>query len=317
MLTVAKDGSGDFTTLSDAIQFLETNDSSDYTEIFVKKGIYKEVVELRKSNVHIQGEDAKETIITYDNYANMTMDDGSKRGTFRSYTMLLFADNIRLSNLTIENSSGFGYEVGQAIALYAEGDMIEVNNCILLGHQDTLFTGPLPQKVKIAGGFTGPTEFAPRTNCRQCYTNCYICGEVDFIFGSATAYFDHCTIYSLNRNEAINSYISAPSTPEGQKYGYVFESCNITGNCPDGTVLLGRPWRDYAKSVFLRCTMTKQINEQHFGDWNKQNAYGKFLFAEYNCQGEGADMSKKAVYVTVLSDSEAAEYTKDKVLATR
>ncbi len=104
----------------------------------------------------------------------MIMPDGSKRGTFRSYTFFVYADNFTASNLTFENAAGFGDEFGQAIAVYAEGDNITFRNCKILGHQDTLFTGPLPMKEKQPGGFTGPTIDGIRRVVHQLYEDCYI-----------------------------------------------------------------------------------------------------------------------------------------------
>ena len=113
------------------------------------------------------GDDASNTILTYDDYAREIMPDGIKRGTFRTYTLFLDAPDITLCNLTVENAAGAGKKVGQAIALYAEGEGIRVENCRLIGSQDTLFTGPLPEKEKEPGGFRGPKEFAPRINGRK------------------------------------------------------------------------------------------------------------------------------------------------------
>lgn len=198
--------------------------------------------------------------------------------------------------------------------MYAEGDDIHFKNCRMLGHQDTLFTGPLPLKEKEPGGFTGPTEFAKRIPGRQLYEDCYICGEIDFIFGSATAYFKNCELYALNRNEKINSYYTAPSTYSNQKYGYVFDHCRLTGNCPDRTVMLSRPWRIYAKAVFLNCEMSGQITETGFSDWNKEESHDTCYYAEYNCYGEGYVPQKRPPYVHQLTEAEAEEYTMEKVL---
>ena len=208
MITVAKDGSGDYTSVQEAIDSI----TSVPETVFIKNGIYKERVEIHKDNITLIGENADGTVITNNYYAFMPMEDGSKRGTFRSYTFFVQANHFNAYNITFENSAGFGKKVGQAIAVYAEGDDLVFKNCHMLGHQDTLFTGPLPMKEKQPGGFVGPTEFAPRIPGRQLYEDCFISGEVDFIFGSAICYFKNCELYALNRNETINSYYTAPST---------------------------------------------------------------------------------------------------------
>ena len=310
MITVAKDNSGDFSSIQKAIDSITTLPET----IFISEGIYEERIEITKPFITLVGENPDTTKISYGFYALMKMEDGINRGTFRSYTALFNADNLTIKNLTIENSSGFGTEVGQALAVYAEGDMIEFNNCRLLGHQDTLFTGPLPFKEKQAGGFLGPTEFSPRKNGRQVYEDCYICGEVDFIFGSATAYFVNCELFAINRNKEINAFYTAPSTYQGQKYGYVFESCEFTGNCPPRTVMLSRPWRNDAKAVFLRCKMSEQITEVGYDDWNKPESHESSFYAEYNCTGKGYVPQKRASFIHQLTDEEALEYTKENVL---
>lgn len=309
MITVAKDNSGDFTTVSEALRSIQSGPET----IYIRNGVYKERLEITIPDITLVGEDPNKTIITNDYYAEMIMEDGTKRGTFRTYTCLVFTHNFTARNITFENSAGSGPEIGQALAMYCEGDMNKFYNCRFLGHQDTLFTGPLPPTVKIPGGFVGPTEFAPRDNGRQYYKDCYICGDVDFIFGSATAYFKNCTICALDRGMDVNGYITAPSTPEGQPYGYVFDQCTITGNCPDRTVYLGRPWRSYAKSVFLNCRIDGIIFDEGFHDWNKPDSHEGSFFAEYNCTGAGADTGRRASFAHVLTDEEAAQYTLDNV----
>lgn len=311
MITVAKDNSGDFNSIQQAVDSIPAGTPET---IYIKKGIYKERVEVRKNNISFIGESTDDTIITESYYARMIMPDGSKRGTFRSYTFFVYADNFTASNLTFENAAGFGDEFGQAIAVYAEGDNITFRNCKILGHQDTLFTGPLPMKEKQPGGFTGPTIDGIRRVVHQLYEDCYIAGEIDFIFGSATAYFKNCTLFALNRNQKINAYYTAPSTYEGQAFGYVFESCTFTGNCPPKSVALSRPWRIHAKTVLLNCSYSDQIIDEGFTDWNKPESHETVYYAEYNGHGEGFKPEKRAAYVHQLNESEAARYTLENVM---
>lgn len=311
MITVAKDNSGDFNSIQQAVDSIPAGTPET---IYIKKGIYKERVEVRKNNISFVGESTDNTIITESYYARMIMPDGSKRGTFRSYTFFVYADNFTASNLTFENAAGFGDEFGQAIAVYAEGDNITFRNCKILGHQDTLFTGPLPMKEKQPGGFTGPTIDGIRRVVHQLYEDCYIAGEIDFIFGSATAYFKNCTLFALNRNQKINAYYTAPSTYEGQAFGYVFESCTFTGNCPPKSVALSRPWRIHAKTVLLNCSYSDQIIDEGFTDWNKPESHETVYYAEYNGHGEGFKPEKRAAYVHQLNESEAARYTLENVM---
>ena len=144
MITVSKDNTGDYASIQEAVDAISSSTVSE--TIFIKNGTYNERVEITHNNITLIGESMDNVIITKDYYALMTMPDNTKRGTFRSYTFFVHANNFHAYNITFVNSSGFGTEVGQAIAVYAEGDNITFKNCKLLGHQDTLFTGPLPLK---------------------------------------------------------------------------------------------------------------------------------------------------------------------------
>ncbi len=292
--------------------------------IRIECGFYHERVTITVPRLTLIGEDAGRTVISYGLYGHMPSPDIGKLGTFRSYTMLIDADEVCLQHLTIENSAGAGPTVGQAIALYADGDRLRFEHLRLLGWQDTLFTGPLPPKELEKNGFIGPKQFAPRRNGRQYYRDCRIEGDVDFIFGSATAYFDHCTIFQKDRRKLLpknsseagqcSSYATAASTPEGQKYGYVFTRCRFLSDCPDGSCYLGRPWRNFAHVAILHSYLGPQIHPAGFHNWGKTEAEATVRFLEYQNEGPGADRSKRASFVHELSDVEAAEYSFEKVM---
>ena len=198
-LTVAQDGTGDYDTVGAALAALGDKDGPPAC-IFIKEGVYRERLEITRPWITLEGQSAGSTVITWGLSAGMVMEDGSKRGTFRTYSVLVDTHDFTARNLTIENSAGPGEAVGQALALYADGDRILLKGCRLLGGQDTLFTGPLPPKEIQKNGFIGPKQFSPRINGRHCYQDCFIRGDIDFIFGSATAYFDRCELYSAGRN---------------------------------------------------------------------------------------------------------------------
>ncbi len=298
MITVSQNG--EFKTIQQAVDAANSGD-----EIFIKNGVYKERVEITKPGLTLVGESAENTVLDFNYYARMIMPDGVKRGTFRSYTMLINTDNFTCKNMTIKNSAGFGSEVGQAIAVYAEGNNIFFDNCRLIGHQDTLFTGPLPEQEYEKGGFRGPTEFAPRIQGKQLYRNCFISGEVDFIFGSAEAYFDGCEIFSYNCNKEINGYVTAASTYKDSETGYVLNNCRLTSDCPENTVYLGRPWRDYAKTVYINCDFGAHICDEGFHDWNKENARENAFYAVYNCTKNGRAFTPTAPFVKTVSEEYA------------
>lgn len=320
---VKQDGTGDVTTLEEAFRKAELLDAAQPVEILVGAGIYKEKLSLEKDFVTIIGEGAEKTIITYDDYALFLMEDGIKRGTFRSYTMYVHGDGFAAKNLTIANTAGYGAKVGQAVALYADGARMKFENCRLLSRQDTLFTAPLPPTVIEWGGFRGPREHAPRDNGVHYYKNCYIEGDVDFIFGGATAYFEECRIHSLDRGQEVNGYVTAASTPEGREYGYVFERCRFTSDCAPETVYLGRPWRSFAKTVILRSELGPHIKREGWHDWNKEDARESCFYAEFENFGPGASVQRRengekkgrAFWSYELTAEEAEAYTKDKVLS--
>lgn len=307
-ITVSKDSSGMFHQINDALKSIPADNTTPII-LEISPGVYQEKLTIQNPFVTLvgMGTSPRETRIFYDDYALALMPDGMKRGTFRSYTCLIDTHDVTLRNLTIENGSGDSKTHGQAIALYADGDRLFIDDCHLLGHQDTLFTGPLPPKEYEPNGFIGPKQFAPRINGRQYYKNCYICGDIDFIFGSATAYFEGCTLESLHR---LEGYVTASSTPEGQKYGYVFSHCNFTSaTCPPGTVYLGRPWRDFAQTVLLECKLGPHIHSAGFHDWNKPQAHETMYYATYKTL-----LSAPETYVHSLTDAQALHYSKENVL---
>ncbi len=290
--------------------------------IKIAPGVYQEQFVIHRPNVTLEGENAETTVLTYHLGGREILEDGLKRGTFRTASVRINAQDFTARNLTFENSAGFGYEVGQALALYVDGDRAIFENCRFLGSQDTLFTAPLPLKEFEPGGFRGPGEHKPRILGRHYYKKCFIQGDIDFIFGSATAYFEDCTLFSKkpgsypphknSEDEDIFGYIAAASTPEDVKYGYVFKNCNLTGDCPPGTVYLGRPWREFAKTVYIDCCLGDHIHPAGWQDWNK--THGHFYFAEYGSYGPGAMPESRASFSHQLSEGEAAEYTIQNVL---
>lgn len=323
IIHVNKEGEGEFRSLGEALQTVP-KDNREEVIIFLHEGIYKEKLVIDQPYITMIGDSAEKTIITYNDYARMKMPDQTIRGTFRTQTLLIYTHDFTAKNLTIENNAGFGREVWQAIALYVDGDRNSFYNCRILGSQDTLFTGPLPPAAYLTGGFTGPLEHAPRINGRQYYNQCYIRGDVDFIFGSATAYFEECEIFSLKTDEEpaadipkqqkIYGYITAASTAEGQEYGYIFHRCRLTGNCPPNSVYLGRPWRNYAKVVFLECELGEHIRQEGWHDWNKTEAHDTISFYEYNSSGPGAEPHKRASFSRQLTKQEAEKFRKSRVL---
>ena len=239
-----------------------------------------EQIHISESNLVIENK-----VFSGSHYAREEMNDGTKRGTFRSYTLLVDGNNIHFKNCVFENTAGKGYDVGQALALYLDGDGIILENCVLRGHQDTLFLAPLPDKEIIPGGFTGPKQFTDRTRRTYYFNNCTIEGGVDFIFGGATAYFDNCEFVSVEEG-----FIFAPSTPEDVKIGFVARNCKFTtkDGIAKGSCFIGRPWRNHAYIKLESCYLGDHINPKGFDDWGKTEAHETVRFYETDSYGPGA-----------------------------
>lgn len=286
-LVVAKDGTGDYTTIQEAIDAVRAY-TPTHVIIRIKNGFYREKVTIPAwvGNLSIIGESKENTIVSYEDYAGKffsadTVHNKNKHTTFTSATWFVYGNDITMENLTIRNDAG---RVGQALALHVNGSRFILRNCNLLGNQDTLF--------------------ATNDESEQYYDHCYIEGTTDFIFGSATAVFNSCTIKSLT-----NSYITAASTMPHQSFGFVFLDCNLIANEECNKEYLGRPWRANAKTVFIRCKLGKHILPVGWHNWdnvaNEQTAY----FAEFKSSGEGANVNDRVSWSHQLSELEASRYT--------
>ena len=284
---VATDGSGDFRTVQEAINAVPDFRKNE-TKIFIKKGNYKEKLILAgsKTNVVFIGEERETTILTYDDFASKKNRFGEEIGTTGSTSFYVFGDGFRAENITFENSSG---PVGQAVTVRIDGDQVTFINCCFSGFQDTLY----PHGEKS----------------HQYYRNCIIEGTVDFIFGWSTAVFDRCNIVCKD-----HGFITAPSTNEGMPYGFVFLDCKITGDAPEASYYLGRPWRPFGKAAFLRCDLGKIIKPEGWHNWDKPDAEKTSFFAEYKNTGSGASINQRVIWSHQLSDDEASTYSPEKIL---
>jgi pectinesterase len=285
-ITVAQDGSGDFKTIQAAIESCKSFPDERIT-IFVKNGIYHEKVKVSSCNnrLSIIGESVEKTIISFGDFFSKI--NQGRNSTFFTYTLLVEADDFTAENLTIENSAG---PVGQAVAVDVEGDRCVFSNCRILGNQDTLYT---------AG-----------QNSRQYFTNCYIEGTTDFIFGASTVLFDSCTVCSKS-----NSYVTAASTAKGRQFGYVFLNCKLIAKEGINHAYLGRPWRDFANVVFMKCDIGAHIVPEGWANWDKTTRDKTAYFAEYENKGPGLNTTKRVAWSHQLTDKEAKKYTVENILA--
>ncbi|MBR6628461.1 MAG: pectin esterase [Bacteroidaceae bacterium] len=262
---VAKDGSGDFFTVQEAINAVPDFRKESRTTIYIRKGVYKEKLIIPASKINVSLIGAEGAVISGDDYASKPNRFGENMSTSGSASCYIYAPDLICENLTFENTAG---RVGQAVACFVAGDRVIFRNCRFLGNQDTLY------------------NFGK--HCRQYFEDCYIEGTVDFIFGSSTAVFNRCTVHSLSKG-----YLTAPSTPQDEAYGYVFIDCRLTAADGVEKVYLARPWRPYAKSVFIHCEMGGHILPVGWHNWNKKDAEKTIFFAEYENTGAGAATKKE------------------------
>ncbi|MBH8557767.1 pectinesterase family protein [Hymenobacter negativus] len=311
-LTVAKDGTGNYTTVQAAIDAAPTGRTAPFT-IFIKNGKYKEliVVPATKPFIQLVGESVGNTVLTYNNSAG-TLVNGVALGTQNSASVTINATDFSALNLTFENSFGEASSGGQAVAILVNNDRAAFRNCRFLGNQDTMY---------LKGNGTP----------RQYFVNCYIEGNTDFIFGSAVALFENCNIYAKNKTTTNTSYIAVPNTPAGQAFGLVFKNCNVTGHSVAGGTRydLGRPWQANPKAAFLNCNLstpiildegwsptssagTATIRDSYFVEYQNTHFNGKAINVSSRVlSGQGLTPPQPSSQLTA---AEAATYTKANIL---
>lgn len=283
VFTVAKDGSGDYRYIQDAIDAMRVYPLQRIT-LYIKNGVYTEKIVLPTDNTDVTfiGESVDKTIIKFDDYSGK-----AKLTTFTSYTAKISGNRFRAENITFLNAAG---PVGQALALYVDADKAVFKNCKFIGNQDTIF--------------------ATGENARQYFVDCYIEGTTDFIFGPSTAVFQNCTIRAKS-----NSYITAANTPQGKRFGFVFLDCRILADSSVTKLALGRPWRAYSRTAFIRCRLPKQIAPAGWNNWGNPENEKTAFYAEYKNTGEGADTRSRVAWSKQLSDKEAKEYTVENIFS--
>lgn len=295
---VAADGSGDFKTVQAAVAAAPTNGTRPFV-ILLKPGKYtgQIIVPADKPFIRFVGQDLTGTVLTYP--FNILEPEPGMNPKFKGIGVVVLGNDFSAENVTFENTSG---DRGQALALRVIGDRAVFKHCRMLGWQDTLRVD----------------------DHRQYFTNCYIEGRVDFIYGSGTAVFDRCTIHSKN-----GGYVTAANTPEKAPFGYVFLDCKLTGDAtpwvnPTNTVAvkpakqplvdLGRPWRAYANVAFIRCELGDHIRPTGWNNWGKAENEKTARYAEYHSTGPGANPSARVPWSKQLTDEEAKAYTVENVL---
>lgn len=276
---VAKDGSGDFFTVQEAVNAVPDYRKNVRTTILVRPGVYEEKVVVPESKINLSLIGQAGAVISFNDYAGKANCFGENKGTSGSASCYIYAPDFYAENITFQNASG---PVGQAVACFVSAERVFFKGCRFLGFQDTLYTYG--------------------KDCRQYYEDCYIEGTVDFIFGWSTAVFNRCHIHSKG-----NGYVTAPSTDKGQKYGYVFYDCRLTAEPGVSKVYLSRPWRPYAQAVFVRCDMGMHILPAGWHNWNKPDAEQTVFYAEYQSTGDGARPGERAPFSRQLKSLDGYE----------
>lgn len=333
---VAKDGSGDYTTIQDAILSIRDYKPEGRQRILVRKGVYEEkvIVPIYKTNISLIGEDRDSTILVWHDHGNTTDTNGRflsvvanssadkmtpsgtrtsshRLGTFESYTLKVQGDGFEMENMTLVNDAMTYHnpnwrqdhknnaKVAQAVALHSEADRCVYRNCRILGFQDTVYTGS--------------------DHSRQIFWRCYIEGTVDYIFGPATVWFEQCRMHSIS-----NGYVTAASTPSWAKYGYVFNRCTITvAPDVDNGVYLGRPWRAYASVIYKDCRLDEKVRVEGWHNWGDPSREATARYAEYNSRtiaqkaadSKPVDISQRAAWASQLTAAEAKDITVEKVMS--
>jgi pectinesterase len=288
-ITVAKDGTGNYKTVQEALDKVPENNKTPFI-IHVKNGIYKErlVLDTRKNFVTLIGENKAKTILTYDNHAGLKLPNGDTINTWSSASFFIYGDDFTAKNITFQNNAGF--TAGQAVALFVNGTREAFINCNLVGFQDVLF---------CSGQGT-----------KQYYEDCYIEGTTDFIFGPATAVFNNCEMHSKK-----NSHVTAASTPHEIPFGFVFFNCKLTADTGLNKVSLGRPWQPHASVTYIHCEVGDHIIPEGWSNWKNPDNEKTARFAEYENTGPGADTTKRVPWSKQLTKEEFEEkYSIEKIL---
>jgi pectin methylesterase-like acyl-CoA thioesterase len=300
-VVVASDGTGDFRTVQQAVDAAPPEGGV----IRIRPGTYRERIVVEKPHIELQGLGAApaDVVLTFD------LSNGTAGGTGKSASTTVTGDDFRAENLTFENSFSKNRPLtpagSQAVALRVTGDRAVFRRVRFLGFQDTLY----------ADGKGCKSEQGPCDPARQYFADCYIEGNVDFIFGDALAFFENCEIHALAHSSVM---LTAQSKRyDGEQSGYVFDHCRITAETGASKVYLGRPWRSHAGVVFLNTVMGPEVMPAGWQEWihDDKPSLPTVFYAEYASSGPGANAAVRDPHSKQLTQAEAANFTAKKFLA--
>jgi pectinesterase len=272
------DGRTQFPTIQNAVDHAPQPPGQGRVLIRITPGIYHERVWIPQNRPRLTllglGAKPEDTVISADKFSK------EQGGTFFTETVEVNGESFQADNLTFENAAG---RQGQALAISVLSDKAVFKRCRFLGYQDTLFAN------------WG----------RQYYVDSYISGAVDFVFGDAAAVFDHVEIHSI-----APGYLTAQSRLSADEpTGFVIRNSRVTTeNLQDRKVSLGRPWRPFARVVYLETEMDSGIATEGFTLWRHGDDPSTMFYAEYKSTGPGGSSASRAAFVKQLNAAEAARF---------
>ncbi len=281
-IVVALDGTGDVRSVQAAIDKVPDNNKSRIV-IRIKPGVYAEQVRVpaNKPYISFAGESAEKTLLTF------KISNKEAGSTSAAYAIYIGGHDFHAENITFENSFGTG---SQAVAILVEADRAMFRNCRFLGWQDTLYA----------------------KNGRQYYRDSYIEGHVDYIFGQASAVFENCRIHSKG-----DGYITAPMRfAATEPSGFVFLNSTLTSENTSKGIYLGRPWRDYGRTVFINTKMEAAIRPEGWHHWMPEREKTAY-FAEYGSTGKGASAETRVAWSKKLGDADVKQFSVEYFLGGR
>ncbi|KAI3668290.1 hypothetical protein L6452_43367 [Arctium lappa] len=288
IVVVSQDGSGNFTTITEAINIAPNKSAAadGYFMIYVTAGVYEEYVNIPKNKLYLMiiGDGINQTVIT----GNHSVVDGWT--TFNSATFIVTAPYFVAVNITIRNTAGAIKH--QAVALRNGADLSTFYSCSFEGYQDTLYTHSL----------------------RQFYRECDIYGTVDFIFGNAAVVFQNCNLYPRQpMSGQFNAITAQGRTDPGQNTGTSIQNCSIRAAEDLGSTktYLGRPWKEYSRTVYMKTFMDSSIDGEGWRAWSGDFALNTSYYAEFDNSGPGSDTSERVNWdgFHIINATEASSFT--------
>ncbi|XP_054780042.1 pectinesterase 2-like [Prosopis cineraria] len=289
-VVVATDGSGNYKTVKEAVNAAPKSNKGRYV-IHVKAGVYNEQVEVTGNNIMLVGDGIRKTIIT----GSKSVGGGTT--TFRSATVAAVGDGFIARDITFRNTAGPSNH--QAVAFRSGSDLSVFYRCSFEGYQDTLYVH----------------------SERQFYRECDIYGTVDFIFGNAAVILQNCNLYARTPPQKTITFTAQGRTDPNQNSGIIIHNSKVIGssdfNSNNVKAYLGRPWKKYSRTVFIKCSLGSLIDPAGWMQWSGNFALDTLYYAEYANTGSGSSTANRVKWkgYRVIGASEASQFTVNRFLS--